>query len=199
LIQIPSVLTSASAEQLHRTLSQQTPWTLSHNIDGTLKRVRGLTPQDRMMLALQSRSRAQEQFTFFHDSHELSRDEDRDALVAFLNGPELMRFVCTVTGMTEIKSADATAMLFRPGDFLTRRDGTAAGADRVLAYELSLTPAWNLDWGGILSFVGETGHITKGYVPTFNTLTLFSVPRVHFVSQVALHGGLRYSVGGWLG
>jgi Rps23 Pro-64 3,4-dihydroxylase Tpa1-like proline 4-hydroxylase len=180
---------------------------LSHNIEGTLKRVAGLPPQDRMMLALQSRSRARERFTFFHDSHELSGDGERDsggdhalaALAAFLNGPEFMRLVRTVTGMENIGRADATAMLFRPGDFLTRRDGTEEGVDRVAAYELSLTPAWNLDWGGILSFVDSAGHIARGYVPTFNTLTLFSIPAVHFVSHVALYGGLRYSVAGWLG
>jgi Rps23 Pro-64 3,4-dihydroxylase Tpa1-like proline 4-hydroxylase len=180
---------------------------LSHNIEGTLKRIAGLTPQDRMMLALQSRSRAREQFTFFHDSCELSGGGEPDGrtdhalseLVVFLNGPEFMRLVRTVTGIEKIGRTEATAMLFRPGDFLTRRDGREKGADRVAAYELSLTPAWNPDWGGILSFIDSAGHIARGYVPTFNTLTLFSIPAVHFVSHVALHGGLRYSVAGWLG
>jgi hypothetical protein len=202
LIQVPSVLTPVSAEQLHRALCYETPWTLSHNIDGTLQRVSGLTPPDRMKLAIDCRTRAREQFTFFHDSHELScagRGSTLAALLAFLNGPEFIGFVRTVTGMGTIVRADATAMLFQPGDFLTRRDGAENAADRVAAFELSLTPAWNLDWGGILSFIDEAGHIARGYVPTFNTLTLFSLPMVHFVSHVALHGGLRYSVSGWLG
>lgn len=160
-----------------------------------------------MQLAIQSLSRARDRFAFFHDSHELSHDGEPDAraghtlaaLVALLNGPEFMGFVRCVTGMEQIALANATAMLFQAGDYVTRQDGTAQGGRRSLAaYELSLTPAWNLDWGGILSFIDASGHIARGYVPTFNTLTLFSVPSVHFVSQVALHGGLRYSVGGWL-
>jgi SM-20-related protein len=206
VIQIPAVLAPALADQLHRALCQETSWTLAHNIDETHRRVPDLAPADRMKLAIQSRARARDHFAFFHDSHELSRegepyarpDHTFAALVSLLNGPEFMRFVRQVTGMDEIRLADATAKLFRPGDYLTRRDSTAVGGNRLAAYELSMTPAWNLDWGGILSFVNASGHVGRGYVPTFNTLTLFSSSSVHFVSQVALQGGLRYSVSGWL-
>ena len=90
------------------------------------------------------------------------------------------------------------ATLFQPGDYFTRQDGAAYGKNRIAGYMLSMTPAWRVDWGGALEFIGGTGHIAKGYVPSFNTLTVFAVPQAHFVSQVALHGGLRYAVSGWL-
>ena len=206
LIQIPSVLGTASAERLHRALTHETPWTLSHNIDGTCRQVANLAPEDRLKLALGDRHRARENFAFFHDSHALSDDGEPYArpghpfagLVSFLNAPGFLSFIRRVTGLDEIGLADAEATLFRPGDYLTRQDGTAAGKNRLAAYVLSMTPAWRLDWGGALEFIGGSGHIAKGFVPNFNTLTVFAVPRIHFVSQVALHGGLRYAVSGWL-
>jgi SM-20-related protein len=158
-----------------------------------------------MKLAIESWQRARDHFAFFYDSHRLSEDGEAYArpthtfagLVSILKAPDFLRFIRSVTGM-EIALADAEATLFRPGDYLTRQDGTAQGKNRVAGYVLSMTRAWRLDWGGALEFIGDAGHIDKGYVPTFNTLTVFQVPRLHFVSQVALHGGLRYAVSGWL-
>jgi SM-20-related protein len=204
-IQIPAVLTTASAERLLHVLAEETPWVLTHNIDGTRRQIPNPAPAERMTLALESRQRARDHFAFFYDGHQLSQDGEAYArpghafagLVAFLNGPEFLGFIRRVTGM-EIGMADAEATLFRPGDYLTRQDGMAEGKNRRAGYMLSMTPAWRLDWGGALEFVGPTGHVAKGYVPTFNTLTVFAVPSLHFVSQVALHGGLRYAVSGWL-
>ena len=205
-IQVPAALTAASAERLHRTLTQETPWALIHNTDGTRRQVRGLAPADRMKLALESFQRARKNFSFFHDSHELSRDGEAyvhpghalAGVVAFLNGREFLGLIRRLTGFNEIGLADAEATLFRPGDYLTRQDGTAEDKNRLAGYVLSMTPAWRVDWGGALEFIGTGGHIARGYVPTFNTLTVFALPRLHFVSQVALHGGLRYAVSGWL-
>lgn len=206
LVQIPSLLTAASAERLHRALAHDTPWTLSHNIDGPGKEIANLAPVDRMKLAMELRRRARHDFAYFHDSHVLSHDGEPYAapnhtfagLVAFLNAPEFLGFVRDVTGRAEIALADATATLFQPGDYRTRQDGMGERKNRLAAYEISMTPAWRVDWGGTLEFLGLSGHIEKGFVPTFNTLTLFAVPRTHFVSHVALHGGLRYAVSGWL-
>ena len=35
-------------------------------------------------------------------------------------------------------------------------------------------------------------------VDDINALNVFRIPKTHWVSQVAFHGGLRYSVTGWL-
>ena len=110
---------------------------------------------------------------------------------------DFIAFVRAVTGMSAIAFADAQATLYRPGDFLTAHDDTAAGKNRLAAYVLSMTPAWRADMGGILEFLDANGHVGGGYVPTFNALNLFRVPQVHCVSQVSLFGALRYSVTGW--
>ena len=99
--------------------------------------------------------------------------------------------------MTEIARADAQATCYRPGHFLTRHDDYIDG--RLVAYVLNFTPAWNPDWGGMLLFTDERGHVEEGYVPAWNALNFLKVPQTHAVSLVApFAGGLRYSITGWL-
>ena len=70
---------------------------------------------------------------------------------------------------------------------------------RLVAYVLNFTPVWNPDWGGMLLFTDERGHVEEGYVPVWNALNLMKVPQTHAVSLVApFAGGLRYSITGWL-
>ena len=52
------------------------------------------------------------------------------------------------------------------------------------------------EWGGVLQFYD---HIEQGYLPTFNALNLFSVPRRHSVAQIAMFGGMRCAISGWFG
>lgn len=62
---------------------------------------------------------------------------------------------------------------------------------------MGFTKVWRADFGGLL-------HIKKAddgwevHVPQFNCLTLFKIPRDHFVSQVANYTPVaRYTVNGW--
>jgi len=49
---------------------------------------------------------------------------------------------------------------------------------------------------GALQFYDRDDHIEEGYLPTFNALNLFRVPKRHSVTQVTSFGGLRYSISG---
>jgi SM-20-related protein len=93
----------------------------------------------------------------------------------------------------------STATLFKPLHFLTAHDDVGKGAPQVVAFSLNMTPTWRLDWGGALQFYDHDDHIEEGYLPTFNGLNLFRVPKLHSVAQVAALGGLRYSLSGWFG
>lgn len=117
----------------------------------------------------------------------------------FLNSPGFLSFAREITGQPAITFADAQATLYRPGHFLTRHDDAMEGKNRLVAYVLNFTPAWQTDWGGILQFIDRDGHVAEGYAPVFNALNLFRVPQAHSVSYVspfARHG--RYSITGWL-
>jgi Rps23 Pro-64 3,4-dihydroxylase Tpa1-like proline 4-hydroxylase len=139
------------------------------------------------------------------DNHRLSRDGEPypdpahylATIVEFVNSPQVLDFVRGVTSLDAIAWADAQATLYRPGDFLTLHDDRTGGHKRMAAYVLNMTPSWRAEWGGILQFLDEAGNIDEGYVPAFNALNLFRVPMLHSVSQVAIFGGLRYSITGW--
>jgi hypothetical protein len=204
-IHIANVLTRPAAERLFRALTQETPWTLTLNKGPHFLDFEKLPPEERTKLAFAAWERARSGFAYFFDNHRLSRDGEPYAdqshylakIVAFLNAPHLLAFMRDITGLADIAWADAQATLYRPGDFLTVHDDKVGGHKRLAAYVLNMTPGWRADWGGVLQFIDASGNIAEGYVPTFNALNIFRVPAAHSVSQVALYGGLRYSITGW--
>ena len=204
-VHIPNVLTRASAERLYRCLAQETKWTLTLNNGRDFLDVENATLEERNKLALSAWQRARNDFQYLFDNHRLSRAgepyEDQAHYLArimeFLNSPALLGFVREITGLSDIAWTDAQATLYRPGDFLNVHDDSKGGHKRLAAYVLNMTPAWRPDWGGVLQFVSPSGNIEEGYVPTFNALNVFRVPKLHFVSHVAPYGGYRYSVTGW--
>jgi Rps23 Pro-64 3,4-dihydroxylase Tpa1-like proline 4-hydroxylase len=202
---IRDLLTPRSAQRLRRCLVQETKWSVTFNQGTDFLDVAYATLEERSQLALSAMRRASSEFQYVFDNHRLSRDGEPypdpahylARIVEFLNSPHVLSFVRGVTGLDAITWADAQATLYRPGDFLTLHDDRIGGHKRLAAYVLSMTPDWRAEWGGVLQFLDEAGHIDEGYVPAFNALNLFRVPLLHSVSQVAIFGGMRYSVTGW--
>lgn len=121
-----------------------------------------------------------------------------DKIYDFLNSHTTLDLARTVTGHSDIAFADAQLTKFEAGHFLTTHDDNVDGKDRRAAFVLNLTPDWRTDWGGILQFVGQDGHLEGGFTPCFNALNIFSIPKPHAVSQVSsFASGARYSVTGW--
>ena len=204
-VHIPEVLTRRAAERLYRCLVQETAWSVTLNNGKDFFDIDNCSVDERMKLALQAWQRAQNDFQYLFDNHRLTRNGEPypdpahyfARVVDFFNSPGLLGFVRETTGLSEIAWADAQATLYRPGDFLNVHDDETGGRKRLVAYVLNLTPIWRPDWGGALNFLGPTGHVEEGYVPTFNALNLFRVPAKHYVGAVAPYGGMRYSVTGW--
>jgi hypothetical protein len=132
--------------------------------------------------------------------HETGADLDIvSRFPAFLNGAAFLDFARAVTGDDRIAHVSAQATRYRPGQALTTHDDTGLESGRLYAYVLNLTRGWNPDWGGLLLFPDEEGHIAQGFTPTFNGLNIFAVPMRHAVSQVASFAPRdRHSVTGWL-
>jgi Rps23 Pro-64 3,4-dihydroxylase Tpa1-like proline 4-hydroxylase len=120
----------------------------------------------------------------------------------FLNSSVFMDFARQVSGIQEIAFAEVRALRFRPGQFMTFRDvPDSAGVNaRCRAfYSYNLTPEWKAEWGGLLEFKGNRGHLVEAYLPCFNCLDIFACPQGHWVSVVAPSaGGPIYSVSGGL-
>ncbi len=117
----------------------------------------------------------------------------------FMARPDTKKVLQSLTGHADLKFTDGQATAYHAGDILTGHDDAVAGKNRIAAFVMGLTPVWRLEWGGLLHFHGEDKESALALVPQFNTLDLFSVPRLHSVSQVspaALYP--RYAITGWL-
>lgn len=89
------------------------------------------------------------------------------------------------------------ATRFRPGHFLAPHTDGVDGT-RLAAFVLSLESEWRPHWGG-QTHIDDNHGATQVLAPQFNTLTLFTVPRDHFVAQVATYAPRgRIAISGWL-
>jgi SM-20-related protein len=209
-LHIPRFLTQASAEALHRHLSQEVPWSLVVH-DG--QKVREAKPDVRRQygedlernMRVEAYSTAASRFQFLYENCSIPPAAAGvppsllTQFLAFLNSPPFIRFARALTGLAAIDWADGQATRYQAGHFLTAHDDSAVNQTRQAAYVFNLTPTWKPDWGGLLQFIDSDGHIAEAYTPRFNALNIFTVPQLHCVSSIALFAPVaRYSITGWL-
>jgi Rps23 Pro-64 3,4-dihydroxylase Tpa1-like proline 4-hydroxylase len=210
-LHIPHFLRESDARRLFEALAQRTPWRLMLIHDGpkeiTQETWAATAPEERQRIEAEVLEAAKVRFEGrycalrFSDDGEIYGGDSPElvALSSFLNSPPFLNFVRTLTGAADIALADAQATLYRPGDFLHRHNDIYAGKNRVAAYVLNLTPRWQAEWGGLLAFLDNDGHVAEAYTPVWNALNILRVPQVHYVSHVAPFATEgRYSVTGWL-
>jgi Rps23 Pro-64 3,4-dihydroxylase Tpa1-like proline 4-hydroxylase len=211
-VHLPGVLASDAAISVHNRLVAARSWRLVFNQAGQHREIlledlahRGWEGYRELLAAAAARGSTEFQYIYKNlPLYDLYRDERLTdgylrQLMEFLNSNAFLRFARQLTGDPFIEFVDAQATLYEPGHFLTRHDDLVEGKNRAAAYVLNLTPGWNPDWGGILSFYDADGHVAEGYTPTFNAINVFRVPQVHAVSYVApLAKSGRYSVTGWM-
>jgi Rps23 Pro-64 3,4-dihydroxylase Tpa1-like proline 4-hydroxylase len=120
--------------------------------------------------------------------------------VEHLCSEPVLQFMRQITGAAHIIKADGQASCYLPGHFLKQHDDDGANFqhERIVAYTIGFSAPWQAHWGGILHLQNEAGDIEQSLMPRFNTLNIFSVPRQHFVSQVASYcPEPRLSIVGW--
>lgn len=208
-VRIPSFLAEAEASTLYQHLKSRTDWRQVLNsgdkvieLDRTARAGMGVTQRDRLDDAVYAAAR-----TGFQYRYETIRVAD-DRLAGAPESPltdfadhmrssEVLNALRMITGSEDINFADAQATAYSPGDFLTAHDDAVDGKGRRAAYVYGLTPVWRIEWGGLLLF--HQNSAVQGLAPEGNALTIFSVPRIHSVSEVTRAAPYRrYSVTGWL-
>ncbi|MFA4940504.1 2OG-Fe(II) oxygenase family protein [Brevundimonas sp.] len=208
--QIDGVLTPADAQGLYEAATTADYNVVTRrgtgHVDLPAAWLASLQPGQKQALGQAVQVSAQTDFQYLYDNHPIyDLVEAGQAapvwsdLLAFLNGEAFLDLMRDVTGEPCIALADAQLTRFRAGHFLTEHDDHADGKNRFFAYVLNLTPAWRIEWGGLLAFHGTDGNVAEAFTPRFNTLNLLKVPTPHSVTQVALSAGAdRISVTGWL-
>lgn len=211
-IHIPAFLSAESALALHEAISTRTAWAEtvvqdSGARDFSAEELALMPDEKREMLDRVVLNEAREKYVGRYRTCRLSQDgesfvggpEVLGDLTDFLNGPDFLDFIRTITGDEAIRLADAQATCFDPGDFLHGHTDVHVQKKRRCAYVLNLTPRWRVEWGGLLGFVDEAGHVSEAFTPAWNALNLLRVDQLHYVSAVApFAGARRYSVTGWL-
>lgn len=209
-VQVPQVLETACAKALQdgaRVAEFQTV-TLGGrgHVDLPAAWLASLSPDQRAEMGRAAQEAATERFHYLYDNYPLWDLDQNGALtglwkdlLTFLNGEAFLGFARRITGEPRIAFADAQLTRYRRGHFLTAHDDAVEGKNRYYAYVLNLSPDWRTEWGGLLMFHSDEGHVSEAFLPRFNTLNLLKVPAVHSVSQVSLFAGDdRLAVTGWL-
>lgn len=209
-LQIGGFLGGSGAADLLHALSRSDQWILTLNkgdrvFDYGRAALGALTPEARAELTREVAEGARTGFQFCYETLRLPpRGEPRPPgalaeLERFLCSVQMIDFFRKITGADDVDFADAHASRYLPGHFLTAHDDRSDGQGRRAAYVLNLTPNWRAEWGGMLLFHDRDGNVSRGYMPMFNTLTIFAVPQTHSVSYVApIAPHPRYAVTGWL-
>ena len=210
-LQIRDILTTASADSVYETL-HKLPWYLAFNNGRQVhelspEQLQALTPQQAADIQRMVATNAQKQYQFLYNHFPLfaryfqegGMGRDIFGIYEFVNSDIFLNFVRTLTGLDNIRWADAHATLYRAGHFLKFHTDENPKEQRLAAYVLNFTRDWGRDWGGLLQFWDEKYDVELAYRPIFNALNIFTVPADHSVSQVANYApGLRFSVTGWL-
>lgn len=211
-VHVPGFLTQSAAQRLHVALHAETLWWLStlgggQTVDVPIEQLAAMPADAQAKLMDLAHAEARDGFHYMFDNLRLSdmaaRGETLPPALAeaygFLNGPSFLDFVRKVTGDDRPNFVDAQATRFRPGHYLTQHDDRKPEAGRLYAYVLNLTPRWRVDWGGLLTFIDDDGHVAEAYTPAWNALNLFRVPCAHAVSSVVpFAGAARLSITGWI-
>ncbi|WP_374470517.1 2OG-Fe(II) oxygenase family protein [Phenylobacterium sp.] len=142
-------------------------------------------------------------FAYLHQTYALQDEYARAPgapiarVTEFLQSRAFLDVGAAITGCA-VDGVRVQASHYRRGDFLTLHDDRHRSDDRVAAFTLGFTRGWRADWGGQLLFHDDRGDVEQGFIPRFNTLTVFRVPRPHSVAPVAAYAAQpRLSLTGW--
>jgi len=120
----------------------------------------------------------------------------REALVT----EEVLSFLNKATGQRLYTTDEVFGAVYLPGDYLSPHQDSPNG---TLGFVYQLTKNWKAQFGGNLHFMdGPDGNVERVEVPSFNTVTLFDLPKGvgkwHFVSTVSPGvEELRLTYAGW--
>ena len=209
-IQIPNILNQNDAQILSEHLAGMPEWNLvfntqSKHYDLSATGFAAIDLEEQIQLKKAIYASATYNFGYMYKNYPIFDLVQQDTcsellhdFYRFLNSENFLKFVTNISGFENVEFADAQATCYESGHFLTSHDDQVAGKNRLAAYVFNLSPSWNPDWGGNLLFYNND-RIEDAFVPTFNSLSLFTVGAPHAVSMLTPFSVKpRLSITGWL-
>jgi len=209
--QVPDFLTGEGAEEVAKCLAEDIEWGLFYFAATGGKMI---PPEEFQALPQEKKNEiykfifqtARDEYQFFYYYYPIAGTyQERPIpefalhqLFEFLNSEPVLDFIRKLTGIPEIIRCDAQATRYVANCFLhSHTDGKVKEGRRV-AYVMNLTKSWQPNWGGYLQFFSDDYNIEQSFMPTFNSLNLFTVPKGHSVSYLPPYcPGQRLSITGW--
>lgn len=211
-LQIRDFLTVETATTIARILARETPWSLAwtapddgpHSVSPA-----ALTTTDMRTVSEKiSRAMREGEYAFAYSQYKMldaylqqrAPGSPHDLLIEHINDEPFLGLVREISGIPELKKADAQASLFAPGQFLGLHIDSHVGEGWRIAYVMNFCAVdWKPDWGGYLNFFDDDGDVIAGYKPRFNALNIFEVPQSHNVTYVPPFApAARFAITGWL-
>lgn len=209
--QVKGFLTPESAERIFQCLHTETPWGMVYNrgddvIQVPNEKVRTMTPQERQAITQEVYLHAQSEYQYLYyyypilDSYNSGVNPEffLHRVLEFLNSEPVLEFIRQLTGIPEIIKADGQATLYQGECFLHRHLDEHSNQGWRAAYVMNFTKDWFASWGGFLQFYDEKLNVEEAFIPTFNAINVFTVPKFHSVGYIPpFADGARLSITGW--
>ena len=208
-VQIHNFFTDTSAKKLQKLLVEHSQWYLAYNefnnfYEIPFDKVESISSEakTKFMDALYQRAENNFQYVFkqfiISQAIQLNEESPINFIDSFVNSTPFLNAMRTITNDKGINWADSIASSYAPGHFLTNHDDIHNKNDRVVAYTIGMTEDWDPNWGGNLVFFDKNNNIEEGFLPRFNTLSVFTIPQQHAVQLVAPFANKeRLSLLGW--
>jgi len=205
-VRIENFLDKEYVKKISQSIFNEISWDLcylSNNGPVSIKEseLKKFTPQQSADLNQEIMARALQGFSYFYYRSDLVNSVNK-VLKEFykdLCGDEFLGFCRDITGESTIEKVNGQLACFSPGCFLRKHTDKTDKENRAAAYVFNFTPTWNNDWGGHLHILDDQQRIIDTLEPLFNSITIFKVPALHYVSQVANYAkGRRFTATGWM-
>ena len=116
----------------------------------------------------------------------------------YFNSDEYLGPLADITGDASGKEVSTWCSRYDRNHHLSVHMDESQSQTRIAAHVLALSKDWKQEWGGNFAFCNAEGEPEIIVPPSFNSLMLFKVPRLHLVTQVeSFVGESRYSLFGW--
>lgn len=199
-------------QQVEQATAQPQLWNMATLVQGKafIAKVNdylGQSPQVRSHFIVELLRYAQQNdFQYFYEYIRVIDEEEPvpqalKVMAELMGNADVLETLKAIVGLDELVKIDAQLTRYRAGHFLKQHSDEVTGTvqQRKVAYVLGLSQDWKADWGGLLHLQNEQGQIIESFTPTFNNMTIFTVPTSHFVSQVTNYCPMsRSSIAGWL-
>lgn len=208
-LELQNFLDPSSAQDLHRWLCRDMPaewwFTAVHDGDGVryFRGARGRRDAQAVRLARGAcDAAARGRFSYCFDRTFQQHCDGCECLqcafIDFMDGSPVRAYLQSL-GLKPGAINEVFCSCYRPGDFLAPHHDESNGG---IGFVYQLSSDWKPQHGGHLMFLEpDWVHVDHAIVPTFNTLTLFRIPKgtgaPHMVSQVV--AGRRLAITGWYG